>query len=204
MLNPDYLPPVGNLLVGVNPHHRYHGQRRISAMTTTHTDIVDAVQTAQERHETPAVSRGEIEPHFSGDEFDSALRRAVRSGRVAQFDTADTPIYWIPVDDQTADERHTADTDTPNWWQRQYGLGDTLLRASAILFAVGLGIIFADGPVLGSVSVPSSILEGGEILFLIAIVTVILSVVVMLVTALGNWAAGRGWVPADISLPQPW
>jgi len=90
-----------------------------------------------------------------------------------------------------------------NWWQRRYRLGDTLLRVSSLLFAVGLGILFANGPLLG-VEFSESVIQAGEYLFIVAIGTVVFAVVLMLAALLGNLAARRGLLPAELSVPRPW
>jgi hypothetical protein len=95
-----------------------------------------------------------------------------------------------------------ASTDA-NWWQRRYRLGDTLLRASALLFGVGLGILFANGPLLG-VEFSEGVIQAGEYLFIVAIGTVVFAAVLMLATLLGNLAARRGLLPAELSVPRPW
>lgn len=91
-----------------------------------------------------------------------------------------------------------------DWWQRQYRVGDVMLRASALLFAAGLGIIFAEGPVLSGVEFSESVLQAGEYLFLVAIVTVIVALILMVVMLLGHQAAHRDLLPAELSLPRPW
>ena len=96
----------------------------------------------------------------------------------------------------------SASTDA-NWWQRRYRLGDTLLRASALLFGVGLGILFANGPLLG-VEFSEGVIQAGEYLFIVAIGTVVFAAVLMLGALLGNLAARRGLLPAELSVPRPW
>jgi hypothetical protein len=109
--------------------------------------------------------------------------------------------------DASVDADASADTETSaasdNWWQRRYRLGDTLLRASSLLFAVGLGILFANGPLL-DVEFSEGVIQAGEYLFIVAIGTVVFAVVVMLASLLGNLAARRGLLPAELSVPRPW
>jgi hypothetical protein len=98
---------------------------------------------------------------------------------------------------------NASEPDGDNWWQRRYRLGDTLLRASAVLFAVGLGILFANGPLL-PVEFSERVINAGEYLFIVAIGTVVVAALVMLAGLLGTLAARRGLLPAELSVPRPW
>ena len=153
------------------------------------------------------------------DAADVDVDALVAEGRLGCFEAGEDRVYWVAdgdhaggyvevtpetaageavgaddASDHDGDDREGgAQASAGTVWHRLAGLGDTLLRASALLFAVGLGIIFADGPLLASVDLSEGTVEAGEYLFLVGIVTVVLAVVLVVAGLAGRVARGRNW-----------
>ncbi len=182
--------------------------------------VVRAVRRAQRRYKTPAVSATEVTEllETTGPSTKERLSAAVSTGHLNRFEAGGEVIYWVSEENEQEPEQEDVTTDgtatntddnsrdaggetsSQTWWQRQFGVGDTMLRASAVLFTLGLGTLFAELVM----TVPDWAVQAGEYLFLIAIVTVLVALLVLGVTFLGERAARRGWVPAEFSVPRPW
>jgi hypothetical protein len=159
--------------------------------------VREALVAAQSAHGAPAVSPGEVEPLLGAEDgtdtpVGERLDAAAADGAISRLETDAGPIYWAPESDGS----------TGNWWQRLHRVADAMLRTSAVLFALALGVIFADGPVL-SFEASADLLWAAEMGFLVAIASVLLALVFVAVTLLGDRAARRGWVPAEFSVPWP-
>jgi hypothetical protein len=133
------------------------------------------------------------------------ISEAESSGDASTAATDDAGANGDTGPDGAAESDSTnLDTDGPNWWQRRYRLGDTLLRVSALLFGIGLGILFANGPVVPGVAFSERVIDAGEFLFIVAIGVVVFAAVVMAASLLGHLAARRDLLPAELSVPRPW
>lgn len=186
--------------------------------------VFEAIRDRQAGSGVPALTRSELDDVLGELDRPVDVDALVAERQLGCFEPGDDRVYWAADENLaggyvdvapaavTADRAQTdegteaasestesddGDEEDPTWWQRQYGLGDTLLRMSALLFAVGLGIIFADGPGLSGVDLSEAVLETGEFFFIVAIPTVVIASLLMAVCWIGHRAADRGWLPAE-------